>query len=329
MVALYPEAHGPLANAHRFGSDVGGAEFNVATSLARMGIPTAWISRLGADGLGERVSRVANESGVDVSAVDVDPERPTGLYIKETLDGGAGTQMHYYRSNSAASAITRDLLTSPAAAAVLHQSSIVHTSGITAALSATCADAVSGLRELVGPRALVSVDLNFRPALWRGRTTEALDALIGQADILFAGRDEALLHAGHDEPDQIFAAHPHLDRIVLKDADRSASVHRRDGSVTEVACLTVEVVEPVGAGDAFAAGFLAAHAEGRDETACLRVGHAVASLALSAPGDRPITVPTLVERNTIAAATTNTWGTWRVSPGANPWRETAHDAAEA
>lgn len=325
MVVLYPEGHHPLADAHTFGSDVGGAEFNVATSLARLGLATAWISRLGADGFGDRIRRTAIEAGVDVSAVETDETRPTGLYIKESQPGpdGMRTRMHYYRRDSAASVIGPATLTEEPAASVLQQSTIVHTSGITAALSASTAEAVGRLRDHVGVGTMVSVDLNYRPLLWRDRPTDALDALVAQADILFAGVDEARTHFGHADPEQLFAAHPRLSKLVLKDDARRASVVLRDGGTVHVPCLTVEVVEPVGAGDGFAAGYLAALAEGRNDVACLRLGHALAALTLIGSGDRPLTVPDAAERDVIADVADDVWAGWRVHPGEIPWRASA------
>lgn len=321
MVVLYPDAHRPLAEALTFGSDVGGAEFNVATSLARLGLPTAWVSRLGADGFGERIRRVAADAGLDTSAVELDEARPTGLYVKESTPGpdGVATRMHYYRRDSAASALGIGMLQSEPAAGLLGRATHVHTSGITAALSPATAEATAALRSAVGPHTLVSVDLNFRPRLWHDRDTAPLDALVAQADLLFAGHDEAGAHFGHTDPARLFAAHPRLDAVVLKNDALHASVHRRDGREAQVACLTVEVVEPVGAGDAFAAGFLAGIAEGRDDAASLRLGHALAALTLIGHGDRPLSVPTAAERETIAAAGDD-WAGWRVHPGEIPWR---------
>jgi 2-dehydro-3-deoxygluconokinase len=325
MVVLFPDHRLPLAEAQTFGSDVGGAEFNVATTLARLGLPTAWVSRLGADGFGDRILGTAREAGVDTSAVERDALRPTGLYVKEPVAGPTGvrTRMHYYRSWSAATALGLEQLRADPAAALLREAAVVHTSGITPALSASTAEAAAGLRALIGPDTVVSVDLNLRPALWTGRDRTALDGLIGQADILFAGHEEAETHFGHTDPARLFADLPHLETLVLKDEERRASAYRRGGGETHVPCLTVEVVEPVGAGDAFAAGFLAGRAEGRDDTAALRLGHALASLTLIGHGDRPLTVPSRGERDAIAAADPAVWGRWRVHPGDIPWRDPA------
>ncbi len=323
MIALYPDHHLPLSDARSFGSDVGGAEFNVATSLARLGLPTAWVSRLGSDGFGDRILASAREAGVDTSAVERDDMRPTGLYVKEPVTGPTGvrTRMHYYRNRSAASVLGVAQLRSEPAAGLLRGAALVHTSGITPALSASAAEVAANLRSLIGPDTLVSVDLNLRPALWIDRDLSALEALVTQADILFAGHEETETHFGHTDPVRLFADLPHLETLVLKDEERRASAYRRDGGDTHVPSLTVEVVEPVGAGDAFAAGFLAGRVEGRDDTTSLRFGHALAALTLIGHGDRPLTVPAEGERDAIAAADDAVWARWHVHPGDIPWHE--------
>jgi 2-dehydro-3-deoxygluconokinase len=322
MVVLYPDGRAPLATATAFGSDVGGAEFNVATTVARLGVRAAWISRLGADGFGDRILASAADAGVDTSAVERDPFRPTGIYVKETIvgDGAARSRMHYYRRESAASTLSLELLRAPATAALLHAASHVHTTGITAALSPTAAAAVAGLRHVIGPDTTLSVDLNYRPQLWRDRDTAPLDTLIAQSDLLFTGRDEAEAHFGHCDPTRLFGDHPRLRTLVVKDDSRRASTYSRDGHETHVPCLRVDVVEPVGAGDAFAAGYLTALAQARDDVSALRLGHALAALALISKGDRPSIVPSPAECDTIAGATDDEWSRWIVVEGAVPWR---------
>jgi len=202
---------------------------------------------------------------------------------------------------------------------LLRRASHVHVTGITAALSPTAAAACANLRSMVGPHTAISVDLNFRPALWQNRDTAALHDLIAQADLLFAGADEAQAFFGHAAPGRILSGFRGLDAVVLKEDSVRASVHRRDGRTTEVPCLAVEVIEPVGAGDAFAAGFLAGVMEGRGDEAALRLGHALAASTLVVPGDRPLAVPDADERDRIARAGLE-WADWRVTPDRLPWR---------
>lgn len=202
--------------------------------------------------------------------------RPTGLYVKETTlaENGASTRMHYYRRESTASAIGPNLLRSPTALALFQRASWVHVTGITAALSPTAALAVAHLADAVGPHTRISVDLNYRPALWRDRDTSPLGALLKQAHLLFAGNDEAEVYFGRTDPQRLFGGLPHLNAVVLRGHAHRASVYRRDGRAAHVPSLSVEVIEPVGAGDAFAAGFLAGRMEGHGDDAAIHLGRA-------------------------------------------------------
>lgn len=344
MVVLLPESQRPLAETRRFDTAIGGAEFNVASSVARLGVPAHWLSRLGDDGFGEYVLDVATAAGVLTDAVELDPTRSTGLYIKETVtaeDGSRAPRMHYYRSGSAASAIDTAYFRRPESSAVFAASGIVHTSGITAALSPDTAAAIADVRAHLTTGAVLSVDLNYRPRLWAGRTTEPLRRLIEQADILFLGVDEAEGFFGHADAARLFAEFPRLVRIVFKnDAISAVTAHRADAgagagagaeagtpiAVTscDVPCLTVDVVETVGAGDAFAAGYLVGLATGLDDTSCTRIGHATAASTLICHGDRPDVVPTPVELRRIIDATPAEWSGWSVAPGRRlPWADTA------
>lgn len=325
MVVLLPEGQLPLAEAREYRTGVGGAEFNVASSLARLGIPTHWISRVGEDGFGDYVLETARHDGVLVDAVERDQNRPTGLYIKETVvtaDGDRRPRMHYYRSGSAASQLGEATLGHPATRHALDTSAIVHTTGITPALSASTAGLVGGLGAAVAHGAVLSVDLNFRPRLWEGRSTAPLHRLLDQASVLFLGVDEAELFFGHADAARLFAELPALHRIVRKDeANVATTIHRDDPEAsTEVRSLSVEVVETVGAGDAFAAGYLAGLASDLSDAACTRLGHAVAASTLICHGDRPELVPDADGIRTIIEVDDAEWGAWRISPDRPlPW----------
>ncbi|MGK9148208.1 sugar kinase [Plantibacter flavus] len=325
MVVLLPESQLPLAEAREYRTGVGGAEFNVASSLARLGIPTHWISRVGDDGFGDYVLDTARHDGVLVDAVERDAQRPTGLYIKETVvaaDGDRRPRMHYYRSGSAASQLSASTLQHASTRSALDASAIVHTSGITPALSDSTAELVGVLRAALVTDAVLSVDLNFRPRLWEGRSTAPLHRLLDQAAVLFLGVDEAELFFGHADPARLFAELPALQRIVRKDESNAATtVHRDEPSdSTEVPSLVVDVVETVGAGDAFAAGYLAGLASGAPDAACMRLGHAIAASTLICHGDRPELVPDADGVQAIVDATDEAWASWRISPASPlPW----------
>ncbi|MEV0633898.1 sugar kinase [Streptomyces sp. NPDC050619] len=285
MAVLSPPDAGPLAGQRTLALTVGGAESNVACSLAALGHRVAWLSRVGADPLGHRVLDDLTARGVDVSAVESDPERPTGVYFKDPAPDM--TRTYYYRRGSAASAMSPSLARLP----LLHEARLLHLSGITPALSDSCAELMDVLlvqRAVPGP--LVSFDVNHRPALWRHRP-DAAQVLLGlarAADIVFVGRDEAETLWGTGKAEEVRDLLRPARVVVVKDADHGATAYTEDGAETFVAAPPSRIVERVGAGDAFAAGYLStAVLEGGGPAQGLRHGHELAATALATRDDVP------------------------------------------
>lgn len=278
MAALVPDPVGPLAAAAGLRLAVAGAESNVAMYLADHAVPVRWVSAVGADPFGQRVLADVAARGVDVAGVRTDPARPTGLLVKDP--GPDGTRVHYYRRGSAASALGPDVLAGPA----LDGTGLLHLTGITPALSPSCRSLVE--EALDGPLP-VSFDVNFRPALWPdGGAARVLRDLADRADVVFVGLDEAQALWGADLADaaDVRALLPGPRLLVVKDGPRAATGY--DGaSPCTVPAPYVDVVEPVGAGDAFAAGFLAGLHRGAPLAGALRLAHLTAGAALRVPGD--------------------------------------------
>jgi 2-dehydro-3-deoxygluconokinase len=297
---------GPLADVETFRRSVGGAECNVAGGLAALGVPTGWISRLGDDGFGQYVLRDLQGRGVEVGGVELDPLRPTALYVKESVDGRS--RMHYYRTGSAAAAMEPAFLERADVRDRLAQARLVHTTGITAAISTTSSDMLERLA--TEPREfLLSVDLNWRPVLWRDRDPEPLWRLLKAADIVLVGADEAQVCVGTSDPEELYER-LEAPVLVVKDDAHTATV-LEPGGRTEVPALSVDVVETVGAGDAFAAGFLAGTLQGLSMTQRLRLGHLNAAAVLTAPEDHaPPPAPEVRER--MLNATDEEWAATKI-----------------
>jgi 2-dehydro-3-deoxygluconokinase len=300
MAVLTPDPPGALETALTLSLHVGGAESNVAQYLSGRGVSTRWVSRVGDDPFGRLIRRRLAAAGVDVTGVQVDPERPTGVYFKHI--GPSGPEVSYYRRGSAASAMAPTLLDDPAVRAA----DVLHLSGITPALSESCHDLVATALQ-AGPRrhSLVSFDINWRPSLWRDdRGTDPAELLLSlarQADIVFVGLDEAATLWGCAEPAAVRTLLPEPRLLVVKDSERAATAFHEAGSgpdqVAAVPALTVEVVDLVGAGDAFAAGVLAGLFSGRDLVGQLRLGHLTAAAALRVPADHgPLLDPAVTDR---------------------------------
>lgn len=319
MVTFLPSQPGRLADVPSFGRGIGGAESNVACALARAGHRAAWVSRVGADGFGDHLVDAISAYGVDTSAVRRDPARPTGIYFRTATDRAADVhEVAYYRAGSAASAMSPANVPREA----LLAGRVLHLSGITAALSADC---LALLRELTAPRPgrpLVSFDVNHRPGLWRDgdATPDVLLELARGADLVFVGEDEAEeawgITAGAEA---IRKALPEPAVLVVKRGADGATVFSRPEAggtdvVTDVPALRVDVVAPVGAGDAFAAGFLSATLRGLPVRDRARHGHLMAAAALTVPGD--LTDPPARDRaDHLAALDDAAWGRLRLGPG--------------
>ncbi|MFD5816832.1 sugar kinase [Streptomyces sp. NPDC127038] len=327
MVTFLPTRAGRLADVPSFERGIGGAESNVACVLARSGHSARWVGRVGTDGFGDHLVEAITAYGVDTSAVRRDPARPTGVYFRTA--GDRATDAHevaYYRAGSAASAMTArntDL-------AAARSGRVLHLSGITAALSDGCLDL---MRELTAPRAgrpLVSFDVNHRPALWHGRPDgpRVLLGLARGADLVFVGDDEARAAWGLCGARAIREALPEPAVLVVKDGEAGAVVFERSPDAGDrtvfVPAPRVDVVAAVGAGDAFAAGFLSATLRGLPARDRLRHGHLTAAAALTVPGDLA-EPPARRHADRLAALDDRAWGTLRLGPG---WTEADARAAE-
>ncbi|MEU8892514.1 sugar kinase [Streptomyces sp. NPDC048442] len=325
MVTFLPSRPGRLADVPSFGRTIGGAESNVACALALAGHRAKWVSRVGADGFGTHLLDAIGAYGVDVSDVHRDPHRPTGIYFRTADDRDDAThEVAYYRAGSAASAMSPKTVEREA----LFGARALHLSGITAALSADCLALMRTLCTPAEDRPLLSFDVNHRPGLWSSSEEGArvlLDLARG-ADLVFVGEDEAEAAWGvRGGVRAVREALPEPAVLVVKQGASGATVFAEGPAGEEggdeihhVPAPRVDVVAPVGAGDAFAAGFLSATLRGLDVPLRLRHGHLTAAAALTVPGD-VAAVPARHHADELAALDADAWGRLRLGPG---WTET-------
>jgi 2-dehydro-3-deoxygluconokinase len=250
MIALTAPPGESLRRAERWRADHAGAESNTCVGLARLGFRTAWVSRLGADAAGDRIVDALSAEGVDSTFVGRDPERPTGLMIK---DLGAGVR--YYRAGSAASAMApEDLDAIPIA-----EARAVLVSGVTALIGAK--PQAAGLALLDRARGLRIVDPNLRDGLWgSSRRAELVRPLIERCDLLFAGSHELAELLGGSADDLAALAERAKSsgprEIVVRGSD-TVGVLDRGGAWHTLDIRRGRAIDPIGAGDAFNAGYIA------------------------------------------------------------------------
>ncbi|MCX4512940.1 sugar kinase [Streptomyces sp. NBC_01619] len=326
MVTFLPSRPGRLADVPSFARTIGGAESNVACALAAAGHAVKWVSRVGADGFGDHLIAAVAAYGVDTSGVRRDANRPTGIYFRTATDRATDAhEVLYYRAGSAASAMSPTNVPHED----LDGARVLHLSGITAALSPECLGLMRVLTARRAGRPLVSFDVNHRPGLWREDPAVLLDLARG-ADVVFVGEDEAEEAWGLRGAAAIRSALPEPAVLVVKQGARGAVAYTRpartpcaseadeaghpEDTVTHVPAPRVDVVAAVGAGDAFAAGFLSASLRGLPVEARLRHGHLTAAATLTVAGDLGTPPPTAYA-DRLAALDDERWGTLHLGPG--------------
>ena len=284
MVMFVATEPGPLRGIETFRKHVAGSEANVAIGLARLGHRSGWISRLGDDEFGLYIRNFLRGEGVDVTNVILDPTFPTGIAFKERRELGA-RKVLYYRRGSAASHLSPSDLNPLAFQGIR----FFQVSGINSALSTSCHDTVLAAIDLAHRAgALVSFDPNVRLRLWDVDTCrKTLRSLLPLCDIVLPGTDEAELLTGESDPLAAAEAIRKLGpRFVAVKLGAEGSMALTDDGVYRANALRLDrIVDPVGAGDGFAAGFLSGQLRGWGIAESLRLGNVVGASAMSVSGD--------------------------------------------
>lgn len=285
MITFDPTTNGPLRNVHSFERKAGGAEFNFAIGCARLGLDTGWISRLGKDEFGKFIRNFARGEGIDVSAVKLVDGYPTSLNFKEIREDGSGSTF-YYRADSPTKTLTEQTLDVDA----IRQTKILHITGVFAAI-----DPEKNLRLLKRAvtiakdhGALVSFDPNIRLKLWgREKARQSLSQLLPYVDIILAGVEEAELLFGVSQPDQIVAACERygISTVAIKQGEKGAFGFMGGISMTMPPRLPKKVVDTVGAGDGFDAGFIYGVLQGWSLDRTLNFANTIGSMVVSVYGD--------------------------------------------
>jgi 2-dehydro-3-deoxygluconokinase len=283
MALFWPAGGGSLEVATYYERSCGGAESNFCIALARLRHRTRWISRLGDDAFGRYIRTTLEREGVQVTA-PADAGAPTAVFFKERVAAGR-RRVLYYRRGSAASRLAPDDLRPDH----FIGARVLHVTGITPALSASCAAAVEQALVLArAAGALVSVDPNVRPQLWPTQQAcrETLHALVARADLVLLGHEDAeLLYPGLSEDAVIGAVRAGgAATVVLKLGERGA-VAVQEGAWARVEAHPVTVVDTVGAGDGFDAGFVAGWLRGFPLPRCLALAARIGAAAVAVVGD--------------------------------------------
>ena len=293
LLRLAISAPARFETARRLDVQVGGAEANVAAACARLGLRTAWISALPDNSWGERVRRELAGHGVDTAHVQVSPGARIGVYFLEYGVPPRPVRVLYDRRDSAFARLTPEALDWEP----VRRARVTHLSGVTPALGAgPYAIAERMLREA----STLSFDVNYRTALWTPAEARAfVERALPVARYVFLGREEAETVLGLTEPpERALEAVARLApkaTVALMQGEDGATVLDGGRLWRPSRRLAVQVVDPIGAGDAFVAGFLWATLRGRSPQEVVDAATAVAALKCSMWGDIALVTPRDVE----------------------------------
>jgi len=298
MLRLSPPGRLRLSQATSFDVWVAGSESNVAAALCTLGLSVSWVSRLPDNPPGHKIADTLRGLGVDVSHVIwTPPGERVGLFYAEPATEPRAGAVVYDRAHSAASSLSPADLPDALFDTYRH----LHVSGITPALSASCAAAVTDAVARAKARGrTVSLDVNYRAKLWSPEAAAAaLAPLIPQVDVLFCAQGDAARLFGLSGDDVARASGLRARfgvPIAVLTAGADGAVGCDADGCRAVPTVPVEAtVERIGSGDAFAGGFLAEYLRGASLEEALRLGAAAGALKRTIQGDMLVATRTEVE----------------------------------
>ena len=306
MVRLTPPAFQRLEQANSFDVYVGGGELNVAVAASRLGVSSRWVSRLPENALGRMIGNGAREHGVD-ARIDWAADDRAGLYFAEL---GAAPRASSVLYDRAASAISRIKPGSIDWASVFEGARWFHVSGITPALSDSAAKVTAeSLAAAKKAGLIVSYDLNYRSKLWSAEKARAVqEPLMEHVEVLITTEEDTRVVFGigadtADTYDRVdaesyaqtaIALGKRFDfravAITLRENPRVllntwSAIVAADGKIHRAPRYEVEVVDRIGAGDAFSAGLIVSRLANRGWDEAIRFATAISALKHTIPGD--------------------------------------------
>ena len=293
MLRLSPPDEERLETADQYDVDVAGAESNVAVAAQRLGVDSAWLSKLPDSPVGRKVASELRSHGVSVDVVwDDSPERRQGTYYFERGSQPRGSDVVYDRAHASVATATADELPT----AVIDGADCFHTTGITPALSETLATTTADLLQRAqAAGVLTSFDVNFRSNLWSpSAAEETLTDLFPAIDLLIVAERDARVVLGAEGDAESIARD--LDEeygfeVVLLTRGGDGALALTDGDVFTQPTYEAADAYPVGTGDSFVGGFLSQYLDGEPVAEALTWGAATAALKRSVPGDMATIAP--------------------------------------
>jgi len=309
MIRLSPPGFQRLEQAFSLDVQVGGGELNVAVAVSRLGLSSAWVSKLPDNALGRMIRNKAREQGVDTSHIIWSKEGRAGLYFVEFGASPRPSSVHYDRAHSAISQIKSGEIDWER---VFTGAKWFHVSGITPALSPSAAVVTAEALQAAKKAGLhTSYDLNYRSKLWTDQEAQACqEPLMEHVDVLITTEEDTKvvfkITAGEAQDEKFTQVSVESYKMVARKLQEkfkfkivaitlreNPSVWRNnwtaiaysDGRFYETKNYEIEIVDRVGAGDSFSGGFIYGYLTTQNIEMAVRMGVAYSAIKHSNPGD--------------------------------------------
>ena len=307
MLRLSPPNHLRFEQTTSYDANAGGAEMNVAVACARLGLKSAYVTKLGDNSIGHFIRNQARLHGVDTSHILWDSDHRCGIYFVEFGAAPRTNRVIYDRKQSAISHIKPGEVSW---ADVLKGTKLFHTSGITPALSDSCAEATEEVLKTANELGVkVSYDVNYRGKLWTPKEANKFTEPVSKyIDILITTEEDTKVVYGIEGKDYEDVAQKLSDKFgfeaVVITLRETPSVLRNfwsvfaysDGKVYRSPKYEVEVIDRLGGGDSCSAGFIYGYLELKDLQKAVEFGSAFSAIKHSIPGDLAYVYRTEVEK---------------------------------
>ncbi len=295
MLRLSPPNFHRLEQAHSLDLKVGGAELNTAVGLARLGRSAAWVSRLTDNPMGRLIANRAREAGVATDRVVWTKDDRVGVYFLEFGAAPRASSVVYDRKGAAIANVKPGMFPWPQIFAGVKW---FHTTGITPALSTSAAETTrEALQAAKVAGVTTSIDLNYRVKLWTtAQAGQWMSEFMPFCDVLITTEEDAEKVFGITGKDFEEVAAKTADKFKLKTVaitlrenplvwkNTWSAIAWHAGKIHKTKTYEVEIVDRLGAGDSFAAGFIHASLDG-DVQRALDFGTAASAIKHSIPGD--------------------------------------------
>ncbi len=285
MGLLISQQEGPFEAVDGFFITTCGAEFNVAIGMQRIGHPVGYYTKLGNDPFGKRIVNMMNSENISTELIEFVDDKFTGFMLKSKVSQG-DPAIFYFRKNSAAST----LCVSDIEKLDFSKYGAIHMTGITPALSATTMEATEALRKRARDSGMLfSFDPNLRVQLWPDKQImcDYINSMASKSDIFMPGINEAKILAGTDVPEEVaeFYLKSGSKLVLIKLGARGAYYASANECGYVDGFHVAKVVDTVGAGDGFTAGFLTAYHEGLSIEESVRRANAIGAIQVMSLGD--------------------------------------------